>query len=1365
MFRQYEYVPTSYGLETPRQTSSEKTLSLTLISNGKNADDGKCQFTFEALRPNVFRTTFTTAQHSLPPYPSVRRPEPALGTVPTEISINTEKSTQTLKFGFIKVEINWSNTPIVSLFLDEQQKPLHRDLDFRSYAVDGSGTAHYTTYKSDSLHVGLGEKAAPMDLSGRGFHITASDTFGYDAYRTDPLYKHIPLLINVTPEGCVGIFSASHSRATWAVGSEIDGMWGHYKVYRQAHGGLEEYLIVGRTIVDVVRSYAELVGFPLLAPRYMMGYIGGGMKYSMEDSPRACDSILNFIKNCEKHDMPCSAFQMSSGYTVAETEPKTRNVFTWNRHRFPDPREFTRQCHKHGVRLLANIKPYVLANHPAYLELSQSGAFFRDPNTSATAVTRLWSAGGGESGEGSHLDFTSKAGYNWWYNGVKALKEVGIDAMWNDNNEYNLPNDDWQCALETVTVPPGESRKYVGLWGRALHTELMGKSSHDATIEAEPEVRPFVLTRSATAGTMRYCASSWSGDNVTSWEGMKGANALALNAGFSLLQCYGHDIGGFEGPQPTPEHLVRWIQLGIHSPRFAINCYKTNPDDNLIGEVIEPWQYPSVAPIIRDAVRRRYELIPYTYSLMLKSHREAVPPQRWTGWGYESDPTVWTKELLKGDTQYWFGDSLLVAGIYEPGVASANVYLPNQSGNDPGFLNLSAPYQYLEAGRWHEISSTWYSSIPVLARIGSVVPTGKPRPTTCIAAENPEFPNIEKDDYRGVEIFPPPLVRYPYRPTSNEPLPPGNTLAEVRWFHNTWLEDDGESLADKPTLCEISIAYGVCSDHIYAKVGLKTHSKFEPLWVKNGLALVLPVGEERPVKSENNQDLQDLGRDKKGRRIWKIGVEAKDLEGKDLNMEEFAQLARENFEVFQRYGDTALGSDPKLRTISLYTLPPEPTTYVEKDLKLSHLLKFFREQPGSGSSRKGAIAAPPTPSLKLVVIDSRLESWSTPFPSLWVTKGIFLGLVDAMQMNPAALWLLRSEYDGFHYFPSPSPGHDMVGEAEDASADVNTYYVGTSNFVLVWTFNQQTLQTHALWILRQQHSFSSSAPAAWFVNVLRRHQEHMQSPFLLAYVTALSVCCMFDGEISYRAHMVRLTERETGYSRHSSSIEERLGMESITVYIKDVGEVLNHIANNERHFRLIDVVLDFVLDSALTTDAAIENESTRRLVAAIPLLRRRMHASQEYLKYLKERAERLSTVLFALLTHKDSATHAELADASRRIAEAARRDSSSMRTVAIMTMAFLPATFFAALFALPSLDWHAESALGVVQNPGFWVYWAFTLPSTAIVFGLWLLLDRQKGGDRRHRDRNRSRDSGEEVVIEGQLRDGERPRSVEGKIG
>jgi hypothetical protein len=34
-----------------------------------------------------------------------------------------------------------------------------------------------------------------------------------------------------------------------------------------------------------------------------------------------------------------------------------------------------------------------------------------------------------------------------------------------------------------------------------------------------------------------------------------------------------------------------------------------------------------------------------------------------------------------------------------------------------------------------------------------------------------------------------------------------------------------------------------------------------------------------------------------------------------------------------------------------------------------------------------------------------------------------------------------------------------------------------------------------------------------------------------------------------------------------------------------------------------------------------------------------------------------------------------------------------MKTIAVMTMAFLPAAFFAALFAIPSLQWTADTVM------------------------------------------------------------------------
>jgi len=838
---QHEFIPGTYVLDSINGEFLGKS-TVRLRSTGQNQEPS-FRFTFQAVRPNLFRTTFSSDTHPLPPHPSAPPPSIDLNGITPYVSQTKSEPEVRIELDDINVTINWKQSPIVTLQWGSEP-PIHQDLSFRSYAVDGSGIAHYTTYQKDTLHVGLGEKAAPMNLSGRQFVLSATDCFGYDVYRTDPMYKHIPLLINATPNGCVAMFSTSHSRGHYSVGSEMDGLWGRYKVYRQEYGGLEEYLILGRTLKDVVRTYADLVGYPKLVPRWAFGYISGGMKYSMLDEPRASDALIGFAEKLKAHDIPCSGFQLSSGYTVAETEPKTRNVFTWNRHRFPDPEGFIKEYRERGIRLIANVKPYLLGNHPEYQRLKDAGALFQDPRTNQSAVTRLWSAGGGESGEGGHIDFTSATGFQWWYEGVKALRKAGIDCIWNDNNEYTIPDDDWQCAVNGDAVAQTKSStcsesSSIGLWGRALQTELMAKSSHDALVDLEPDRRPFVLTRSATAGTMRYAASSWSGDNVTSWDGMKGANALSLNAGMSLLQVYGHDIGGFEGPQPSPELLVRWVQLGIHSPRFAINCYKTTPEDNSVGDVIEPWMYPEVTPLVRAAIKRRYEIIPYLYSLALESHLAASPAQRWVGWGYEDDENVWTPRLLGGEEQYWLGDSLLIGGVYEPGVSEARLYLPKKSSRSEqgtteseGFINLNKPYQYLEPGQWVSLDADWRASIPVLAKIGGAVPVGRDVQTTSVGENRNISPNLPEDDYRGVEIFPP-------KGSSNG-----------KKYHNTWYEDDG--IAAKPSIARFILSYRCTQETVLVDLEMELGG-YKPKWEE--VHIILPVGDERVVIGRNQQQL------------------------------------------------------------------------------------------------------------------------------------------------------------------------------------------------------------------------------------------------------------------------------------------------------------------------------------------------------------------------------------------------------------------------------------------------------------------------------------------------------------------------------
>lgn len=73
-----------------------------------------------------------------------------------------------------------------------------------------------------------------------------------------------------------------------------------------------------------------------------------------------------------------------------------------------------------------------------------------------------------------------------------------------------------------------------------------------------------------------------------------------------------------------------------------------------------------------------------------------------------------------------------------------------------------------------------------------------------------------------------------------------------------------------------------------------------------------------------------------------------------------------------------------------------------------------------------------------------------------------------------------------------------------------------------------------------------------------------------------------------------------------------------------------------------------------------------------------------------------------------------------------------MKTLAVVTMLFLPGSFVSSLFSVGFFNWDATASpnsLSVAVNPGFGLYWAVAIPLTAVVFGLyalWLLVYMRK---------------------------------------
>lgn len=73
---------------------------------------------------------------------------------------------------------------------------------------------------------------------------------------------------------------------------------------------------------------------------------------------------------------------------------------------------------------------------------------------------------------------------------------------------------------------------------------------------------------------------------------------------------------------------------------------------------------------------------------------------------------------------------------------------------------------------------------------------------------------------------------------------------------------------------------------------------------------------------------------------------------------------------------------------------------------------------------------------------------------------------------------------------------------------------------------------------------------------------------------------------------------------------------------------------------------------------------------------------------------------------------------SVEISKEMRVDSAAMRTIAFVTLIFLPGTFISALFSMSFFDFDAEKNIWAVSKK-FWIYWVVAGPVTLISISLW----------------------------------------------
>lgn len=568
-------------------------------------------------------------------------------------------------------------------------EPFLRDRQTQAYFVSPrtGAVSHYLARHKAERHYGLGDKSGPLDRTGRRFRIDAVDPCGFDAERSDPLYKMIPFYVVDGPAGPHGIYYDCYAVGEVDLGETIDNYHGLFRTWRAEEGDLDYYVLGAPTVPDIVRRFSWLTGGQAFAPRWTLGFAQTSM--AIADAPDAQARVRDFADQCKARQIPCDSFHFGSGYTMIKGR---RYAFHWNRDTFPDPQGTLAHLNAVGLHPVTNLKPCLLDDHPRLHELIRDGGLVLDGQSGKPAVAQFW------DGLGYHLDFTHPHGRAWWRAGIEsALLDYGVQAVWNDNNEYEIWDEDAVCH--------GDGRPFPQRLARPAQPLIMTKLSFQTQAEHKPGKRPYAITRGGSAGIGRY-AQTWSGDNATAWKTLRFNLTQGLNMSLTGMFNIGHDAGGFHGPSPGPELLVRFVEFCSFWPRFVMNSWN---DD---GVTTLPWMYPQVIPQVREAIRLRYRLMPYLYTQLWRASRDDVPVVQPLFFAFPLDEAARTVE-----DAFMVGPDVLVAPVLEEGATTRRVYLPKNRGGWYVFHDGS----HHAGGAAAEVAAP-LGRLPLFVRAGALLP-------------------------------------------------------------------------------------------------------------------------------------------------------------------------------------------------------------------------------------------------------------------------------------------------------------------------------------------------------------------------------------------------------------------------------------------------------------------------------------------------------------------------------------------------------------------------------------------------------------------------------------------------------------------
>jgi len=514
----------------------------------------------------------------------------------------------------------------------------------------------------DHFVYGLGERFGPLVRNGQTVEMWNAD----GGTGSEQAYKNVPFFL--TNAG-YGVFVADPGRVSFEVASEAV-----KRVQFSVRGQSLEYLLIyGPTPREILARYTALTGRAARPPAWSFGlWLTTSFTTNYDE-----ETVSGIVAEMARRELPLSVFHFDT-FWMREHHWCD---FEWDARVFPDPAGMLGRLKAAGLHVSVWINPYIAQRSKLLAEGAAAGYLLRRADGS------IWQSDHWQPGM-AVVDFTNPAARDWFAGKLAAVLETGVDCFKTDFGE-RIPTD---VVFFDGSDPERMHNYYPYLYNKTVFDLLRRQRGEDEAV---------VFARSATAGSQSFPVH-WGGDCEASFESMAESLRGGLSLGMSGFGFWSHDIGGFEGT-PTPELFKRWIAFGLlssHSRLHGSGSYRV------------PWLFDEESVgVLRHFTRLKAQLMPYIYVAADQAVDGGLPLMRAMVVEFPDDPACTHLER-----QYMFGDDLLVAPVF---TAEGDVayYVPD------GTWTQLLTGERVQGPRWVRERHD-FSSLPLLARPGSVIPFG-----------------------------------------------------------------------------------------------------------------------------------------------------------------------------------------------------------------------------------------------------------------------------------------------------------------------------------------------------------------------------------------------------------------------------------------------------------------------------------------------------------------------------------------------------------------------------------------------------------------------------------------------------------------